>query len=188
FFFQQDVPEQAHQVPTTVQVVNGVSLLSLIREDQRCQNQAPYDAVELDRIRSIYGALDSAIARNVITDGILREYKDVNLLGFTFSSRRYFEALLVVSLLVIIGIFSTVQAARGAKLTVITGEETEDFTDIFVRSPLLRFFLWVVSIPVAIWLALPPFAISAAESYIVLVGIALLALLGLIAFWRSRVL
>ncbi|HLL73618.1 MAG TPA: hypothetical protein VK363_19425 [Pyrinomonadaceae bacterium] len=178
--------EKKYQLRATTQKISGDSLLALIGRNSQFQEQLYNNASQIKRLSSLYGSFSPEISKNIVTEDLLRAYKGIELLGFTFSTRRFPFGILLFNLLAALGIFWTIRTARHKSIKVLSEVNDEDITDVLIDSPLMRIALWVIVPALTVWLALPVVPLGSVESASIYTGMSILILLGLASLFQSK--
>lgn len=160
------------EIPSIAEVtMAGVGTLKRLYKDNR----------RTRRLAAVYGDLTLVSARSLASEYAVKSYKEIELLGFTFSTHRFPLALAVILTIVSLGNFLTVRTARRERLAIITDVTNESVFDILLHTLGVRVVVWMIIPILAIWLALPPFPLVLFEK--AFLGLASLVIL--ILGWRT---
>lgn len=158
--------EEIEGCPTIGELIGGLT------QDHQSLHD---DAARQAHLREIYGPLHINDAKTIASEQAVRTYRQVDILGLSFSTRRLPFAVASFLVLAMLGVFLTTRAAAVRHLPIVSGATEDSVLGMVVESPWARTVTLVILPALAVWAGLPPFFLTATE-YI------LLTLIGLIAF------
>ena len=144
------------------------------------------DSEYVGKLRSIYGHFPFDIARNIASEDYSRAYKSIDIFGFEFSTRRYPMAILVCSLILSLGVFSTILIAHKKSALIFSDVVEEDIVHVFIGNSISRSLLWIILPPLSVWIAFPDFPLISLEVGLLYAGIGILVILGLVSTISAR--
>ena len=123
-------------------------------------------------LRRTYGHLPLEQAVSLVNAGLTKSYRDVDIFGLSFSTRRFPFAVLFFLVVALLGILVTLRMAKQHSLRIFHDITADDALDVLVDSLPARCLLWGVLPALALLQALPPVSLPSVEAAALYVGLA----------------
>ncbi len=151
---------QAVLCPAEIVSVDGLSLAEAMDLETPSGVRLFRDPEHRSRLRAIYGELDVQSAMSITSEQFVRSYKQVEILGMSFSAKRLPMAMCAILLILVACLYITVRQATALPRRMVA--------KVFEASPMEMIVDWfpvrviaLVLLPlVAIWASHPPFPLG----------------------------
>lgn len=170
---------QEIRCPATFVKVGMISMAYALGVESDASLALYNDGERRDRLRTFYGALDLDNAKAIASEQAVKAYKQIDVLGLSFSAKRFPVAVAGILSFLSVGIFVTLRQAVDRQTKVITGSTEDSVIDMIIDWLPTRCAAFLVIPLLAIWASLPPFRLGTLEIICLVVGTATILILGI---------
>ncbi|MBC7923241.1 MAG: hypothetical protein H7Z75_19365 [Ferruginibacter sp.] len=182
-----DRPNVDQVVPVTTDSATFPGTLQFAGYDARLIGEIIDNGHTLSDLSNLYGFYDVSSITSLSAEALKQNNEPVSILGFDVSRKWFPMAMFLVLAAVYAMLLETMKQASQLKHRIITEYASDDALEFLIDKRWIRFFLWVLTPPLLLFLVLYSTLIHYDVFFYLLLGLAGLSgfILGFLAFQKS---